>query len=190
LTSAWIFDPHLTEKGVQQAQGRGKELDPLKGDIELVISSPLTRALQTTSHIFSDLHGKVPFTVHPLCREQLTDADDTGHLAASLKAEWPQFDWTHVPEDTLWWYIPDDKYVPGEALEDFRKRFKEVGGWEEPVPHVQERIVEFEAFLLSTQKKRIAVVSHGDYLDIFAGVNLKNAERCMLVISPLKPVDA
>jgi len=183
----WIFDPHLTELGVQQAQARGKELEPLMDEIEMVVLSPLTRTCQTTHHVFGELHGKVPFLVHPLCREMLTESDDVGQFAETMQERFPQYDWTHVPPSSFWWYIPDDKQLHGETVEDFRARFKELGGWEEPEAHVRERVTEFEAFLLSTHKSRIAVVSHGDFLMGVTGVNLKNAERCMLVVQPLKP---
>ena len=37
-------------------------------------------------------------------------------------------------------------------------RYKKLGAWEEPVPVVVERVKEFEAFLVSLNVKKIAVV--------------------------------
>ncbi len=67
--------------------------------------------------------GKVPFLVHPLCREQMTDADDVGHLRADLEKEFPEFDWTLLPHDQFWWYIPAEQRIAEEKdLEAFQRR--------------------------------------------------------------------
>jgi hypothetical protein len=88
-------------------------------------------------------------------------------MRTDLEKEFPQFDFSLTPLNEFWWYIPPDRVVSlflflhcivfiffrypqvlGETLEEHKKRFKELGGWKEPIPHVAGRVSEFEKFLV------------------------------------------
>ena len=64
-----ITDSPLTSLGRDQClekRGLAASLSP-----ELVVVSPLHRAMQTAQLTFGDFSGKVPFVAHDLCREEL-----------------------------------------------------------------------------------------------------------------------
>jgi broad specificity phosphatase PhoE len=184
----WYFDPDLTPVGIEQAKARQKEIESLHVDV--VVVSPLLRTLKTCKLVFSHLIGKVPFVVQPLCREQVTESDDIGKMKDTMEAQYPEYDWALVPEKQFWWYIPDDRKVEGENdLAGFNKRYKECGGWVEPVPVLANRVREFEAWLVSRPEASIAVVSHGDFIECMTGQNLRNAAHLMFEVDPLKPLE-
>ena len=88
----FIFDATLTQLGQEQADFRcvlfaflftnpvrQRELEASGFKPQLVVTSPLTRAIQTAERVCS--HYKttnIPFIVHPLCREIVSGADDIG----------------------------------------------------------------------------------------------------------------
>lgn len=99
-----IFDSALTERGRAQALALAKQLYDLRPD--LVVSSPLTRALTTAELALSMLRqdiNLVPVTiVCPLATEILLDSCDVGRPTSRLRCEFPLWDWSLVPEH--WWY--------------------------------------------------------------------------------------
>ena len=62
-----ILDARLTELGVSQAKGLLPLSTPL--ELDLVVVSPLNRAIQTALHGFSSCSA--PFLAHEDCREQM-----------------------------------------------------------------------------------------------------------------------
>ena len=91
-------DARLTALGQQQARQAREELAATEFDI--VVSSPLTRAIQTTHAIFG--HRDLP--VHVTCRhrEKLESSCDVGRSPLHLKEEFPHLDFDHL--DDPWWH--------------------------------------------------------------------------------------
>ena len=81
------FDSPLSELGHRQVAERAVELRQYP--YELVVTSPLTRALQTTMGLFKD-HPSTP-SIHVEClhREQLSSSCDVGSAPASLREKFP-----------------------------------------------------------------------------------------------------
>ena len=77
-------------------------------------------------------------------------------------AEFPYMDWTLVPHDKFWWYVPDDCRAE-ETLEDHWKCYQDAGGWEEPETVLKHRIREFESWICERRETKFAVVSHGNF---------------------------
>ncbi|KAL6072094.1 putative Alpha-ribazole phosphatase [Balamuthia mandrillaris] len=186
-TEPFIFDAPLTEKGRQQARERAVKLLEEK-PVQLVVASPLTRASQTCELVFGHLKGTVPFIVHPLCREQMSGADDVGRLKADLQKDFSEFDLRLVPEG-FWWYIPAERHVEGETLEEHYRRYKEAGGWTEPGKVLAKRIQEFEAWIVERPESEFGVVSHGDFIERMCNIDrIGNAEQFILEVDPLNPI--
>src|SRR5690242_19026944 len=92
-----IFDAHLTEKGIGQATA----VQPPEG-LQLIISSPMTRAIQTTFHIWQH---KYPCSVRisHLHSERWSYQCDEGRPKSALLQDFPFLSawegWNELPEE-------------------------------------------------------------------------------------------
>src|SRR4051794_15995119 len=85
-------DARLTELGQRQAE---ETRDMLAAEpVDLVISSPLTRAIQTAQIVF----GERGIPVHVTCRhrERLESTCDVGRSPMELKQDYPHLDFDHL----------------------------------------------------------------------------------------------
>jgi broad specificity phosphatase PhoE len=57
---------------------------------QVVLCSPLTRALQTCRVAFGGRQPAVPVRVHPLLRERLLLSSEVGRRREELEAEFPE----------------------------------------------------------------------------------------------------
>ena len=153
---AGIPDAPLAERGREQARAVAADVAAL--GIELVITSPLTRAIETASRVFEG-EPRPPIVVDSRLRERLGDSCDIGRSPAVLAAEFPDLDFSHLPE--VWWH---------EGPTDAR------GVPMEPWPLVERRARDFAASLEGRAERSILVVSHHGFLLNFGGVAIANCE--------------
>jgi broad specificity phosphatase PhoE len=92
-----IFDAPLTEKGHRQAKEAKVQIADL--GIKQVITSPLTRAIQTSLCIFDNI---APITVSARHRESLVYSGDVGRTPSDLQREFPTLSFSHLPDH--WWH--------------------------------------------------------------------------------------
>ncbi len=120
-----IHDPALTPIGEQQAIAAA---DALAGeDIQRILASPYTRALQTATPIAR--RRGLPVLIHPAVRERYAFACDVGTPCAALASAWPGLDFTQL--DEVWWPSGEelaDQVVARAAL--FRAEMAAEPGWE------------------------------------------------------------
>lgn len=149
-----IFDAPLTELGRSQAEHARTEA--LELGIEHVITSPLTRAIQTALLIFGE---KVPIKVAAGHRELLSHSCDVGRSPNHLKKDFPRLDFDHLDEE--WWHQGpvNENGVPVEPPEVF-----------------SHRISRFASDIESIPERPLAIVGHGDTFRELAGVSLRNCE--------------
>lgn len=99
-----IFDTRLTKDGARRAReaaGRAARLTPRP---ELIVASPLTRALQTAELAFGALLDEgVPCLALPLARERLFLSSDVGRPGAELAAEFPRWRESLLALEDGWW---------------------------------------------------------------------------------------
>lgn len=99
-----IFDTRLTssgERGARQAAAKARRLSPRP---ELVVASPLTRALQTAELAFGPLLDEgVPCLALPLARERLFLSSDVGRPGAELSEEFPRWRDSLLALEDEWW---------------------------------------------------------------------------------------
>ncbi|MFF8801872.1 MULTISPECIES: histidine phosphatase family protein [unclassified Methylobacterium] len=152
------IDARLSEQGhAQVAQARAALRDI---PFDLVVTSPLTRALQTTAGIFSDHPAKPALLVEVLHRECQESSCDIGRAASELAREFPDFRVDHLPE--TWWY------AQGEAGPE---------GWHVEPPHLfDRRVAGFREWLRARPERTIAVVGHGTFFYHLTGHWLANCE--------------
>jgi len=165
----WIFDPLLSEKGSQQAlqlRNNNRFFVP-----QLIVSSPLKRALLTAGIVFGGIETPCHWVVHPLVTEQVSEADDIGSLKRDLIAEFPDWDWSLVPDD-FWWYIPHEYQQASQKLVDHQSVFRS-HSWEESSDNLNIRISQFLNWLRDQPFERVIVFTHGDYIDEIAGEDVE-----------------
>jgi broad specificity phosphatase PhoE len=142
-----IQDSPLTHFGRSEAMTRQSEVKSLKLAPEVVIVSPLHRAIQTALITFESCHKDgIPFVAHEGCREQLGLLTCNKALPLSqTKVDFPTVDFdmiSHGEEDSLW--------SPKER--------------ERPVPEAN-RVYNFLTdFLMHRTEEEIAVVCHSAWL--------------------------
>uniref|UniRef100_A0A7S3VI36 Phosphoglycerate mutase-like protein n=1 Tax=Dunaliella tertiolecta TaxID=3047 RepID=A0A7S3VI36_DUNTE len=164
------YDTRLTEsgkEGAKRAEAVAKSLEPQP---DLLVISPLTRALQTASLAFLPWYsGRV--IVEPLARERVWLSSDTGRspdlLAQDFK-DYPQLSFEGLPD--VWWYT----------------------GGLEPEEAFQERVKEFKEWLLQRPETCIAIVAHwGLIYELTGGVDFANCElrSYLLTSSKCEPLD-
>ncbi|XP_040952902.1 phosphoglycerate mutase-like protein 1 isoform X7 [Gossypium hirsutum] len=156
-------DPELSPLGWQQVREQRKDLSAsgLLERIELVVTSPLTRTLQTSVGIFGSplkdentvgngyQNGiKTPIFNHPpiiaseLCRERLSKGRSRGTIS-QCRSRFPQVDFSLIErEDDILWEA--DERESNES--------------------VAAKGIKFIKWLLARKEKEIAVVSHGVFL--------------------------
>jgi broad specificity phosphatase PhoE len=149
-----IFDAALTALGRSQAAAARAEAATL--GIRHVICSPLTRAIQTAKIIFDDI---APITISAGPVEHLWHSCDMGRSPTSLRADFPDLEFDHLPP--IWWH---------------QGPLNPNGVPEEPEALFHARIKAFAAELSETHPRPLAVVGHCNTFRSLAGFDMKNCE--------------
>lgn len=144
-----IPDSPLSSFGVHQVEAAAKKLAQTK--IEVIISSPYTRALQTAAAIAGVL--KAPIHVEPLVGERRLYSCDIGTPVPTLKQRWSQVDFAAMPEEGEWW-------MP----------------FHESASALEKRATAFSVKAAALRKDTTLVVSHWYFLHAMTGRGLDNAE--------------
>lgn len=155
------FDAPLSPLGEEQVVA-------LRGDVaglalDLVVTSPFTRAVQTCLGAFS---GRgLPIIVEASHRERLGASCDVGRSPRLLARDFPELEFDHL--DDPWWYVEDNVDGP----------------WaDEPLDVLDERIATFRTWLAARPEKRIAVVGHSMFFHAMTGHVFANCEVLALEI--------
>jgi len=143
-------DPPLTELGHSQCAELSRHLQscvPISHEIELILTSPMQRTLQTASLALDFLLSRPsPVPAIALAEWQETEDSrcDTGakKTARELKIEWPGFNWDHL--DPIW---PSKDGLYEYSKEAIEERGRTVKQW-----------------LKNRKEKVIAVVSHAGFI--------------------------
>lgn len=149
-----IFDAPLTDKGRRQAE-EVKALVAGLG-IKQVITSPLTRAIQTALCIFDNI---APISVVARHRELLIHSCDVGRSPGDLQRDFPTLSFEDLPD--RWWHQgpENDDGIAVEPLDVFLKR-----------------IAAFERSLTQIKDRPLAIVGHGNAFKALTGQMMDNCE--------------
>lgn len=152
------WDARLSERGHDQVrQGRAALVDR---PVEVVLVSPLTRALQTALGLFEAHPAQPAMEVVPLLRERVESSCDVGRAPSELAADFPHLAFAHLPR--VWWHAEGEPDERGVHVE--------------PEAIVQQRVDEFRRTVLARRERTIAVVGHGTFLRLLTGKALANCE--------------
>lgn len=159
------IDARLSERGHRQVEAARKDMQKIP--FELVVTSPLTRALQTTAGLFSGHPSKPTLLVEVLHRECQESSCDVGRAASVLAKEFPDFRVDHLPE--IWWHAED-----GDGAQGFPT---------EPRRLFDQRVAGFREWLRARPETTIAVVGHCTFFYHLTGRWLANCETMNLDLS-------
>eukprot|EP00930_Biecheleria_cincta_P084320 TRINITY_DN73805_c0_g1_i1.p1 TRINITY_DN73805_c0_g1~~TRINITY_DN73805_c0_g1_i1.p1 ORF type:complete len:365 (-),score=51.18 TRINITY_DN73805_c0_g1_i1:145-1239(-) len=161
----WTPDNPLTDEGKKQcADARNEWGIKIFPEADLIVTSPMTRALQT-GYLISGSQDDLNWMVTPMCAEKLSGATcDQGRPKPELLKELPWMNsWQGVAElDDEWWT---------------EKRAAE-----------EERVTAFLDFLEKRTEERIVVVSHGAFLEYIVGYHLHNAHHHIMPVSEFRSI--
>jgi broad specificity phosphatase PhoE len=149
-----IFDARLTQTGWAQAKQARAAIADL--GIKLVITSPLTRAIETAVGIFD---GIAPIKIMAEHREHLAHSCDVGRTPEQLQKDFPKLSFDHL--DDIWWHQGplNAVGVPVEPHEVFKKR-----------------IAAFVDGLHRIDPRPVAIIGHGDTFREMSGHAMENCE--------------
>jgi glucosyl-3-phosphoglycerate phosphatase len=151
-----IYDAPLSDLGHQQvAEARVAYADD---HYDIVLTSPLTRAIQTAKGIFGN---RAPMIVNDGHSEWANWSCNMGRHAQFLAAEFPDLDFAHLKDE--WWHRGgplNEHGIPCEPLESLLAR-----------------VADFRTMIAARPEQNIAVVGHGDFFYHLTDRFLKNCER-------------
>lgn len=149
------FDARLTALGRRQVEEARQRLASTQP--QLVVMSPLTRAIETALGIFGDRDAN--FLVSDLHREHLESSCDVGRAPRYLREEFPHLDFAHL--DDHWWHDGplDPRGIPVEPHEML------IG-----------RVGAFADWLRAREERTIAVIGHGTFFFHLTGKKFQNCE--------------
>lgn len=201
-------DSPLSKDGIQQATSLCETLstcsesrDVLK-NVEIVVSSPLTRTLQTTElalwpHLQTLEKGRreqVPVVALPLATERLYLISDHGSSTVELRKRFPfvDFESEHGDETDEWWFqvVSDEDMEKSSGWESFRYvQKRNYVEWRpnengqtyachgEPDFHFRSRMVALSNWLSNRKESTICLVAHWGVLEwLTGGDDFKNCE--------------
>ncbi len=150
-----IFDARLTEKGRGQANALAAQ--GAWSDVQLVVTSPLTRAIETALLAFTGVD--VPIRVEALHRERVEHSGDLGRPRPVLEREFGHLEFGPFPE--FWWHHEEGR--PHEIAIESEDALRA-------------RVADFRAWLAGRPERNIAVVGHGTFLNRLTGHSFANCE--------------
>ncbi len=149
------FDARLSRLGVTQIAAQRQAALAL--GVDLVVASPLTRALETATGLF--VGAATPIIVSSIHIERLEHSCDVGRPPSVLSAEFPSLDFGHL--DDTWWHH-------GEA--------DERGVAVEPESVFMNRVAGFSEWIAARPEPAVAVVGHGVFFHRLCGRDMANCE--------------
>ena len=182
-----LWDTRLTARGIAQAEVLNRRLHShasawaqTNKEIELIVSSPLSRALHTATLAFAgEPLSRIPRCINADVRERMWLSSDVGSPAGDLAEAWGKENWDCSALENTWWYT-DESWRSGGV--DWRKpgQYVHVGEPEQPF---KQRLENFKAWLLARPELCIAVVAHWGSIYGLTGKSLENCEMLRISLS-------
>eukprot|EP00250_Pteridium_aquilinum_P011939 c20402_g1_i2 orf=310-1020(-) len=163
------FDVILSPLGIQQASALREKICCLGA--EVILTSPLTRALQTLQNAI-DL-SQIPeggrIEVSHLHTEHVYSSGDVGRPMSMLSREFPMLSFMGLEE--VWWFSP--RRAPNDPINGvFQSR--------ESMDHLRKRVGLFRQYLLSRPETTIVVIGHSTFFKVLSG-RRNRMENCEIL---------
>jgi broad specificity phosphatase PhoE len=192
-------DTPLSERGWRQVRQLQTDQPDFVHDVDLVVVSPLRRALQTFHLGLSEWVGQqspalasarthpstprrhVPIIAHPAAAERLYLVSDVGRPVSLLRQDYPYIDFdTHFTDDPQWWWRHNP--VGDGPYQEWRPtgQGQAYACWSEPQHAFDARMHHLYAFLRTQvaggKYRTIAVVCHHGVIDWMLGQDFDNCQ--------------
>ncbi|KAI8474897.1 MAG: histidine phosphatase superfamily [Monoraphidium minutum] len=189
-----FYDTSLTPAGVKGAKAAAARVARLAPKPELLVVSPLSRAVMTALLAFGE-RPPCPVVVEPLFRERLYLSSDVGRSPGDLARDFPHLSFDHLPD--VWWHSDDSDTSGGDGSASdggggggsSRSRSRSGGEpivAEEPDDVFASRMRAAVEWLEARPERSIAVVSHwGVLFSLTGGTNFENCELRSVALSRL-----
>ena len=180
-----LYDTRLTKKGAAQAASLAPVTRFLDPKPEVLIASPLHRAMTTADLAFAGCEGIRKETC-ALMRERVFHASDVGRHPDAIEADFP--DWCvkalreeHADANGVWWYA-------GEVGGDRMGTASSAGGVvaQEPVDLFERRMGELVRWIESRPERSIAMVAHWGVWYSLTGREFENCELVTCELGDLR----
>lgn len=153
------IDARLTDLGHEQVRAIAARVHAL--ELDLIVTSPATRALETTVGLVRGVPSHPPILVEALVRDRFTgDSCDYGRPPGEPAAEFPALQFEHIVER---WWAPDRGVAGDDSAVESRERFAE-------------RIADLRLWLLSRDERSMLLVGHDGTFRVLTGVRMVNYE--------------
>jgi broad specificity phosphatase PhoE len=157
-------DPPLTAAGVGQASALIQTF-PDAASVAVMLTSPLTRTLQTTIASFpqvlrKDAAGSAQLIIDPDLQERSNLPCDTGSRRTTLEEAFPELDFGGLADD---WFVKEGLYAADDAAvatraQRFRERLREI------VTSLEKDRGEAD----QGRQRNVVVVTHGVFMKFLA----------------------
>lgn len=165
-TCSGIVDAPLSDIGTVQAQKLKNRIQSIPFD--LIISSPLTRAIQTMQTAIGN--RKIPVIVTPLIKEKFDRLPDSGLHLSVIQERNPEYEYLHF-NALNWWESPTASTLPKhESFEDVKNRIKT-----------------FKKFILTRNEQHVLVVTHGVFIKTILN-NFMMTKNCSVTCKTLEEI--
>eukprot|EP00928_Gymnodinium_smaydae_P001589 TRINITY_DN10579_c0_g1_i4.p1 TRINITY_DN10579_c0_g1~~TRINITY_DN10579_c0_g1_i4.p1 ORF type:complete len:762 (+),score=251.52 TRINITY_DN10579_c0_g1_i4:236-2521(+) len=184
-----IEDPALTSYGRQQCRAL-RETAP---KVELVVVSPLRRALESAFLLYGENEDSIPFVVHDLARETYGERFcDKRHNLTTNRLWRPRgYDKKQYDQSTFWakWDWDTQRTQPSAEARPLEDAYSDKDmAWQlarEPPEHVRTRGEILLNWLLGRHEKNITVVTHQDFISETVGfASLDGGRSLSAVVCP------
>ena len=187
-----IRDAPLTAEGLAGARALREAAARDFGDVELVVSSPLTRALQTCDAVWDvALASGTPAVALPLAAERCYLSSDVGTPRGDLERAWGarvSFPRTHFPDGDCWWYGGDagPAYAPAPAPEDDWRPPGTYCALGEPLEAFRGRMAALVDWLAARPEETVALTCHWGVIMALTGRSFRNCEARRVPLADLR----
>lgn len=199
-----LFDTRLTDSGEAQAVALRAITSTLHPSPQLLVASPLRRAMRTADLAFGlERYDNTPRVACVHARERVFHASDVGRPAGELQRDFPRWCVNEIKDafgdDAPWWYVGDDENDLEEGNQKGMTRARVTGGSEvggpvlrsgvpsEPSEVFEARMKDLKDWLERRPESHIAVVAHWGVWFSLTGREFENCELVTLELDDLEP---
>lgn len=204
FTDPMLFDTRLTALGEAQAVALRAITDALHPEPQLLVASPLRRAMRTADLAFGlERYASTPRVACVHARERVFHASDVGRPAVEVQRDFPEWCVNEMRaefgDENAWWYVPSSEEETSDADVMRGGRSSDVipeprdgpvlrsGVPSEPSEVFEARMRDLKAWLENRPESHIAIVAHWGVWFSLTGREFENCELVTLDVDDLEP---